>query len=134
MREKQNAAVKKFDQIVVMESSSSSSGEECTCDSDVKAGVGVATPSAPKGGRTNILTPSVLASLDRSKISDRRAVQIIAPIILATGQSIEEYTLNRLSIRRYRQLNQAKQAAELKAEFNPQKPMLLHWDGRSHQR
>jgi len=130
LREKQNAAMKKFDRIVVMESSSSSSGEEHTCDSDVEAGVGVATPSAPKRGRTNILTPSVLASLDRSKISDRRAVQIIAPIIHATGQSIEEYTLNRSSIRRYRQLNRAKQAAELKAEFNPQKPMLLHWDGK----
>ena len=65
-----------------------------------------------------------------SKISDRQAVQIIAPIIPATGKVIEDYIINRSSIRRYRQLLGAKQAAELKANFHPQKPMVLHWDGK----
>lgn len=129
-KKKQHAEMIDLDRVIVLESSTSSSSSEDTTDSEVEGAVGKVTPSAPKRGRTNILTPSVLSSLDRTKISDRCAVQIIAPIVQASGQSIEEYSINRSSIRRYRQLHRAKLAAELKADFNPLKPMVLHWDGK----
>ena len=129
-KEKQRTEMDNFGRVIAMESSTSSSSLEDTTDSEFEGAVGGVTPSAPKRGRTNILTPPLLSSLDRTKISDRRAVQVIAPIIHASGQNFEEYSISRSSIRRYRRLHRAKRAAELKAEFNPQKPMLLHWDGK----
>jgi hypothetical protein len=83
-----------------------------------------------KRGITNILTPSVLSSLDRTKTSDRYAVQIIAPVIQATGHNIEHFSISRSSIRRYRQKNRLEFSLKLKSEFNPQKPLVLHWDGK----
>ena len=83
-----------------------------------------------KRGRTNLLTPHVLSSLDRAKISNRHAVQLIGPIIHAYGVNLEEYCINRSSIRRYRMLNRTTRAADLKAEFRSHEPLVLHWDGK----
>jgi len=90
------------------------------------------TPQSSKRklGRVNILTPAVLSSLDRTKTSDRRAMQIIAPVVQATGQNIDDYNLNRTSIRQYRQTHRATFSFMLKSEFRPQEPMVLHWDGK----
>jgi hypothetical protein len=127
---KQHAEMHKLGEIVDLESSTSASNPEDSTVSEAEEAIGGIIPSVSKRGRANILTPSVLSSLDSTKLSDRRAMQIIASIIQAAGQNIDDYSLNRSSIRRCRQVHRAKRAAELKAEFNPQKPMLLHWDGK----
>lgn len=135
---KEDTEMSNLDRVVALESSSSSSSacDTDTTDSDIgEAGAGrgettLLTKPATKRKRKSILTPSVLSSLDRTKTSDRRAVQIIAPIIHATGQNIEEYNINRSSIRRYRQQHRVKRATMLKSEFNLEKPMVLHWDGK----
>lgn len=92
-KEKQKAS---FDQVVVSESSDSTGSGS---DSEVEGAVGgvIHAPQTNKRGRINILTPSVLSSLDRAKISDRHAVQLIAPIIHASGANLEEYSINRSS-------------------------------------
>lgn len=122
-KEKQNAT---FDQVVVLESSDSSNSSS---DSEAEGAVGgvttTPTPPANKRGRTNLFTSHVLSSIDRAKISDRRAVQLISPIMHAS-----EYSINRSSIRRYRLLHRTRRAAELKAEFRSLEPLVLHWDGK----
>jgi hypothetical protein len=124
-------------QSVVLESSCSSSGtddENTDTESEVAGATGgmISSKDTSKRqyGKTNILTPAVLSSLDRTKTSDRNAVQIIAPVIQAAGQDINEYTISRSSIRRSRQMNRTNMSSQLKMGFNPQKPMVLHWDGK----
>jgi len=55
-------------------------------------------------------------------------VQIIAPVIHATGQKVEEYSTNRSSIRQYRQKHRTELSSVLELELNTQKPLVLHWD------
>jgi len=88
---KQDAEMHKLNDRVNLDSSFSASSTEESSDSEAKEAIGGTAPLAPKRQRSHILTPSVLSSLDRSKLSDRRAVQIIAPNIHATGQDIEDY-------------------------------------------
>ncbi len=45
-------------------------------------------PLAPKGGRTSVLTPSVLSLLDRINISDCHAGQIIAKIVQVSNKKL----------------------------------------------
>jgi hypothetical protein len=130
--EKQSAEMKKYKRDIVLESSnsSSSSNSDNSMYCEVLESNTEVISSLPKRGRRNILTPSVLSSLDRTKITDRQAVQVITPIIQASGHSIKEYSINRSTIRRSRQQHRAKRTAELKAEFNAHGPMVLHWDGK----
>jgi len=132
-KNKQHNENAKFNQVVVLESSSPSSTDSSDSDvdktvSNIERAVGGVTSLAKKRGRKVILTPSVLSALERTKVSARRAVEIIAPLINASGQCINEFSLNRSSVRRHR----SKCAAALKdnLKFNPQKPLVLHWDGK----
>lgn len=129
-KEKQLADKTKLDRLVALESSTSSSESDDSSDSQFEEPIETSTPKTRKRGRKNILTSSVLSSLDRTKISDRRAVQVIAPIIHASGEKVAEYNVNRSSIQRQRKKHRISRAAELKAQFDPQKPLVLHWDGK----
>jgi len=84
-----------------------------------------------KRGKISIMTPALLSSLDRTKTSNRDAAQIIAPIVHATGQNVEQYIVNRSSIRRYRQKHRISLSSMLKSELKGQmKPLVLHCDGK----
>ena len=129
-KEKQQADRAKLDQVVALDSSMSCSDPDDSTDSQIEAAVEKPMRQTRKRGRKNILTSPVLSSLDRTKVSDRRAVQMIAPIIHASGRAVEEYNVNRSSIQRQRKKHRVSRAAELKAQFDPQKPLVLHWDGK----
>jgi len=81
-----------------LSSSSCTDDDECNIESDAGCGaIGEATAHEEKPKKrkskcrkTNISTPAVLSSLDRMKTSDRNAVQIIAPVIRATGEDVEK--------------------------------------------
>src|SRR6218665_1820610 len=84
--QKQKDEIGILDRNVFMESSSSSTDRDDELDSEVNDSISEVTPSTSKRkrqcGRSNIiLTLAVLSSLDRSKISARRAMQIITPIL-----------------------------------------------------
>lgn len=121
----------------ILESSSSSSDtdDERAAGNKSEKGATEALTSCkimPKRiyGKKNILTPAVLSSLDRTKTSDRNAVQVIAPVIHATGEDVKDFKISRSSIRRSRQVHRANISSQLKAEFNLRKPLVLHWDGK----
>lgn len=134
LKTKQQLDIANLDRTVLLESSDSSSSND-DADMEVLQRIGSEATEQPctpkrKRGRTNILTPALLSSLDRTKTSDRQAVQIIAPIIQATGHNVPDFSINRSSIRRYRQKHRVILSSQLKSDFNPQKPMVLHWDGK----
>lgn len=57
------------------------------------------TTGTPKLKRPkNIITPELAASLDRTKVSDRKAAYILASTVKSMGQDINEYNINRQSI------------------------------------
>jgi hypothetical protein len=141
LEEKQQLEIAAMDRSVSLDCCSSICSSDDDRDSDLEMELGIGDDDdAPTGqpgsirkrkrGTTNIFTPAVLSSLDRTKTSDRMAVQILAPIIKATGEDIGDISINRSSIRRYRQKHRAIVSLKLKSEFNPHKPLVLHWDGK----
>lgn len=104
LKTKQQLDIANLDRTVLLESSDSSSSND-DADMEVLQRIGSEATKQPctpkrKRGRTNILTPALLSSLDRTKTSDRQAVQIIAPIIQAKGHNVPDFSNNRSSIRR----------------------------------
>ena len=85
------------------------------------------TPSTSKRGSQHVLTPDLVATLDRNKVSDRAAVMVTARRL---GQGIQPLILNRSSIRLQRQKHRKATAERIKRQFNPQYPLIVHWDGK----
>lgn len=92
------------------------------------------TPPAPKKsrGNINIFTNKVVAALDACKVSDRKAVHLIAAIAEALFIDLRTLILNKTSIRLYRQQVRQAKALVIKAVFQSTelKALVLHWDGK----
>lgn len=93
-----------------------------------------AGPSKPKRqrGTLNIINYQLVASLDRCKISDRNAVYIIVAIAAALNFDVNSLTVNRSSIRRYREQIREAKMRNIRQVFKPidWKAGVLHWDGK----
>ena len=83
-----------------------------------------------KRGRKTVVTPELAAALDRTKVSDRKAVFVIAETAKSLGHNIDELALNRDSIRRHRVEHRVQRSANIKAEFQGNVPLVVHWDGK----
>lgn len=83
-----------------------------------------------KRGRKKVVTSELAAALDRTKVSDRKAVFVIAETAKSLGQNIDELALNRDSIRRQRIEYRAERYANIKAKFQGKVPLVVHWDGK----
>nr|XP_047135399.1 E3 SUMO-protein ligase KIAA1586-like [Hydra vulgaris] len=68
------------------------------------------------------------AALDRTKMSDCKAVFVIAETSKSLGQNINEFALNRDSIRRHRLEHRVQRSANIKAKFRDNVPLVVHWD------
>jgi hypothetical protein len=109
-------------------SSLEDSDEESRGATDVE---GIHTPSCLKRKRLiPIMTPALTAMLDRTKVTDRKAVFIVAETAKSLGHDIQDLALSRSSIRRQRQDHRALISARLKAEFQAEGPLVVHWDGK----
>ena len=114
---------------VVLESSSESE------DKDIGASDNeFATPPRKKlrqpRATTNIMTPSLSAALDRSKISDRKATFVLAETARSLGHCIDDLNINHSSIKRHREKCRAQCAAALKSDFSGDTPLVVRWDGK----
>ena len=136
---------KRQSETAVLISSSSSSDEEIAkagCSHDREASdegtVESCTSSISakrKRGRKSVVTRQLAAVLDRTKTSDRKAMFVIAETAKSLGHNIEDLAVNRDSIRRLRMKHRREQSAALKAEFQGNVPLVVHWDdaaGRSN--
>ena len=87
------------------------------------------TPSR-KRGRKVALTPTLAAALDRSKLSDRKAMYVLAETAKSMGVDINSLALNRSSIHVQRKKLRLELTSQVKADFKPDVPLVVHWDGK----
>ena len=68
--------------------------------------------------------------MDVAKISDRSASLIIIPTIKSVGKNPENYNVSYSTIRRVRQKSIKTFSENLKKQFETEKPLIVHWDGK----
>jgi len=121
----------------ILISSSSSSETETEGDGrrisedDEYGAVGGCSPiHRKKRGRKTVVTPELAAALDRTKVSDRKALFVVAETAKSLGHDVASLALNRSSLRRQRLEYRSEVSTRLKAEFQSGIPLVIHWDGK----
>ncbi|KAG0720192.1 hypothetical protein GWK47_048968 [Chionoecetes opilio] len=121
----------KGEEMVELESSSSESSSPANTanTSTSSSDAGVASP--PKRLRTrgtkSVLSPDLVGALDRTGVSSRQALQIVAATASSLGHDPQELVLNPESIRQARAKYRSTLAKDIKETFSP---LTVHWDGK----
>lgn len=87
-------------------------------------------PSTTKKARKSIISPELAATMDRAKLSDRKATFMLAATARSLGNDIRDFTINRSSVRRARRSLRQDISTHLKDKFDPRTPLTVHWDGK----
>lgn len=102
---------------------------------ELLADMDVSDPEAPHKQtsnirpKTNILTPRLVAVLDKLKVSSRDAVHLLVAVLDAVGLDSSEYIINRSSIRKQREAIRKKKSNNLMEQFSTNAQCLaIHWD------
>lgn len=110
--------------------------EESTEESESETGLVVCKPKRQKCEQSNssntstVLTKNVTSALNRSKVTDRQAVHLLAATAHSLGHSVDEMTISRSSIRRMRITHRQQCATDIKHQFITDSPLIVHWDGK----
>ncbi|XP_029346464.1 uncharacterized protein LOC115034269 [Acyrthosiphon pisum] len=90
------------------------------------------TLSEKKRGRTNFITPKLVAALDRCKLSVRDSVYVIQATAEALGNNVDSLVINKSSIHRCRDAVRVERANKIKTNFQMSVPsyITVHWDGK----
>jgi len=72
----------------------------------------------------------VASALDRSQISDRKAVYVLSAAASSLGHNVKDLAINRSTIRRTRIETRQRIAAAIKESFTVDVPLTVHWDGK----
>lgn len=85
-----------------------------------------------KRGRKNLITPKLVAALDRCQLSIRDSVYILNAVVEALGLSSDDFSINKSSIQRIRTETRKSRAEAIKSDFQNNVPDLVtvHWDGK----
>jgi len=75
-----------------------------------------------------IVTSKVTSALDRTKFSNRNAMYILSATVQSLQHNIQDFTLNRESIRQTRRAYPVKIADEIKSTFVPTILLTVLWD------
>ena len=110
---------------------SSSSGDDRESEDDESA-TSCREAGFPKRRRAtkNAVTPQLSMALDRTKVTDRSAAYVLTETVCSIGQDPKEYNINRTSIQCLRNLHRKSLAGTLKADFQADCPLVVHWDGK----
>ena len=110
---------------------SGSSGSEVETSSDPDDYSGPPpTPSQLKRSRpTSVVSSSLAAVLDRTKVSDRNAMYIIAAAAESLGHTTLSLAINKESIKRARHKHREIVARGIRASFDPNCPLTVPLDG-----
>lgn len=87
-------------------------------------------PAKKSRGTIDVVSPSVSAALDRTKISDRNAAYIHTATAQSLGHNVKYLALNRSTIKRQREHHRSQLAKALKKEFHANVSLVVHWDGK----
>lgn len=138
---KRNAAAEKYAIKVKLEASTSTATAVATdtSESDLPSDPEnePSTPKLPRlkpklRGTVDVVTPAVAAALDRTNTSDRKAAHIFLAMG-STGQlkfDTEDLIISPSAIRRSRMKHRECFASEIRATFDPEVPLIIHWDGK----
>lgn len=79
-----------------------------------------------------MITPKLVAALDRCQLSIRDSVYILQAVVEALGHSCDEFPINKSSIQRIRTQMRKCRAETIKADFQNNLPdiVTVHWDGK----
>lgn len=80
--------------------------------------------------KSSILSKELSSALDRSKVSTRNAVHILATTVQSLGKDLNNIVLNRESIRQARMQCRTELNDEIKETFSTNYPLVIHWDGK----
>ena len=119
--------------VILSSSSDDSASEEVTDagqDGQSNDESTAASVPAKKRSRKSVMTPVLAAALDRTKLSDRKATFVLAAAAQSLGHDVNDYSINRSSIHRQREQIREELAKNLKSEFRPTVPLVVHWDGK----
>ena len=70
------------------------------------------------------------AALDRTKVSDRKAIFVLTAPAKCLGQDVGELNINCSSIRRAREQQRKSVAQQLKEQFQTDSPLVVFWDSK----
>ena len=123
------------EEVVVLENSTSPSSSAGSDHDDIvvlKGKDDVAESSGLKRKRSikKIITPEFVASLDRGKVSNRVAMRTIAATMQSLGAPIEEFSISATTFHRARTDYRETHYNETKENFEPDVPLVVHWDGK----
>ncbi|KAG7162744.1 Heterogeneous nuclear ribonucleoprotein U-like protein 1-like 2 [Homarus americanus] len=80
------------------------------------------------------MSPVLAKALDRTKISDRDAVHLIAAAAQTLGHNVEDIAVNQKTIRQSRMKLRVQSFKSAKEQFilnlDPTIPLVVHWDGK----
>lgn len=77
-----------------------------------------------------LYTLPLLSALDRHMISDRKATQIVIPIIKALGHDPSELSISKSTIKRKRRNARIDYANKIKTSLDKNRPFVVHWDSK----
>lgn len=80
--------------------------------------------------KINIITPELVAALDRANVSSRNATYILAAALKGAGVDLENVNLSYSTIHRKRILLREDIAKELKENLKLNDNYVVHWDGK----
>lgn len=80
--------------------------------------------------KTDVVTPTLLSSLDRNFLTDRRATRTIKETAEALGNETATMNMSRSTLRRKRQENRKNVIDQFSVNFCPTGPIIVHWDGK----
>lgn len=85
-----------------------------------------------KRGTTDIITPKLVAALDRCQLSVRDTVYVLQATAEALGHNVDELIINKSSIHRIREAKRRERADAIKVAFKNNLPpyVTVHWDGK----
>ncbi|KAG0720181.1 hypothetical protein GWK47_048986 [Chionoecetes opilio] len=124
----------KGEEMVELESSSSESSSPAntanTSTSSSEAGVASPPKRLRTRGTKSVLSPDLVGALDRTGVSSRQALRIVAATASSLGHDPQELVLNPESIRQARAKYRSTLAKDIKETFSPLTPLTVHWDGK----
>src|SRR6218665_3049139 len=76
--------------------------------------------------------PSLTAALDRTKLSDRNATNVLAAAAQSLGHNVKDLNINRSSVHREHERYREEIGKNLKDQFKatPTSSLVVHWDGK----
>jgi hypothetical protein len=116
---------------VQLASSSSCSNSSSIGEEEAQPGCSTSTaPATKRVKREHIISPDLAMALDRTKLSDRKAMLVLSAAASACGKDINEVVLSRSTLQRQRSATRKTIANDIKQTFTPNTPLTVHWDGK----